>query len=260
MKQFIKYSLIVSLAFGAIVGCTKSKVVLDEKQFTSLLIDMHRTDGSLALTRVNGFNEGKNYAYYNDVFKKYGISRADFDSCMFYYSGQTALFSKMYDVVIDSLNKELTEKNRELSVVKARDTVNLFPYPDTLVFDTSSYYVTAHIDSLSAGLYNFSTIIQLEAIDKGKNNRITSYFVSSDLNDTLYVPHLDVKNDTLRQYYNWSQYVDSTYNQLVIKYIDSDNLGKLKYRNARAWNGQLFSPFLSRERRHSLQSAFDMRK
>lgn len=260
MRQFITYSLVVLLVFGAIVGCTKAKVRLDEKEFTSLLIDMHKADGTLAVTRTSGFNEGKNYAYYNDVFKKHGITRSDFDSCMFYYSAQTVLFSKMYDLVIDSLNKELTERNRELSIMKARDTINLFPYTDTIVFDTSSYFITAHIDSLSAGLYNFSTIIKFETLDKGKNNRITSYFVSVDQKDTLYVPHIEVKNDTLRQYYNWSQYIDSTYSQLVIKYIDSDNLSKLKNRNARAWKGELFSPFLPRERKHSLQSAFDMRK
>ena len=47
--------------------------------------------------------------YYNDLFAKYGITREDFDSCVTYYSLQSALFNKIYDVVIDTLSRRQTK-------------------------------------------------------------------------------------------------------------------------------------------------------
>ena len=77
--------LLILLLVG-FTGCSRKKVPLDEKKFTALLIDLHRTDGTLSVARgLSGLNELKNYAYYNDLFRKYGITRAEFDSCMYYY-------------------------------------------------------------------------------------------------------------------------------------------------------------------------------
>lgn len=67
--------LLVLLLVG-FTGCSRKKVPLDEKKFTALLIDLHRADGTLSVARgLSGLNELKNYAYYNDLFQKYGITR-----------------------------------------------------------------------------------------------------------------------------------------------------------------------------------------
>ena len=151
------------------IACSQKKVPLDQQQFTALLIDMHVADGTLAQTKgYSAENEKKNYAYYNSVFRKYGIDRAEFDSCMRYYSAQTALFSKLYDVVIDSLNKRLTDKNRVLNELRSRDSVNYFPRLDTIVLDTAHPVFTIVVDSLQAGLYRFATTIKFDTLDKGK--------------------------------------------------------------------------------------------
>ena len=73
-----------------------------------------------------GYNELKNYEYYNDVFRKYHIDKAEFDSCLYYYSAQTVLFSKMYDVVIDSIHRQLTAIEKVLNELKSKDSVNYF--------------------------------------------------------------------------------------------------------------------------------------
>lgn len=205
------------------IACSQKKVPLDQQQFTALLIDMHVADGTLAQTKgYSAENEKKNYAYYNSVFRKYGIDRAEFDSCMRYYSAQTALFSKLYDVVIDSLNKRLTDKNRVLNELRSRDSVNYFPRLDTIVLDTAHPVFTIVVDSLQAGLYRFATTIKFDTLDKGKNNRITAFFLTPDDKDTLHVREVKVLSDTLQHLYNWSQYIDSSYNRLVIKMVDTD--------------------------------------
>ena len=84
-----------------IVACTHKKAALDREKFTALLIDMHMADGALSLSQGYSTNhEKRNYAYYNSVFDKYGIDRAEFDSCMRYYSAQAALFDEIYDICL----------------------------------------------------------------------------------------------------------------------------------------------------------------
>lgn len=241
-------------------GCSRKKVPLDEKEFTALLIDMHRTDGSLAVLR--GLKSGppsRNYAYYNDLFQKHGITRADFDSCMYYYSGQTVRFSKIYDMVIDSLNKELTAVNLVLNELKSRDSVNWFPQPDTLSLD-SGRIVEVIVDSIVPGLYKFNTTIQFDTFDMGKNNRITSFFLSSDGEDTLRIRELRVMTDTLERKYSWSQYADSVYDRLVIRFVEADNPKKLEARRGRAWNTELFHPYISRQSEQRFKQTLERRR
>lgn len=228
------------------IACSQKKVPLDRQQFTALLIDMHVADGTLAQTKgYSAENEKKNYAYYNSVFRKYGIDRAEFDSCMRYYSAQTALFSKLYDVVIDSLNKRLTDKNRVLNELRSRDSVNYFPRLDTIVLDTAHPVFTIVVDSLQAGLYRFATTIKFDTLDKGKNNRITAFFLTPDDKDTLHVREVKVLSDTLQHLYNWSQYIDSSYNRLVVKMVDTDKSKKQHFRKGRIWGTTLYRPYIS---------------
>lgn len=81
-----------------------------------------------------------------------------------------------------------------------------------------------------------------------------------------------VSPDTLNRSYNWSQYVDSAYNQLVIRYMEvvprkertkTYKNGKvvqppkkdidLKEFGGVAWNNQLFRPYISRETENRLK-------
>lgn len=59
----------------SVVACTK-KVALNKDQFTALLIDMHMADGVLKIANPEHRDEKDNYLYYNDLFKKYGITRS----------------------------------------------------------------------------------------------------------------------------------------------------------------------------------------
>ena len=222
IRHYVRFSLWLLLAYA----CQKPTVPLDTEQFRSLLIDLHKVDGTLAVNRgMRGNNELKNYAYYNDLFQKYGISREDFDTCMYYYSAQTNLFSEMYDFVVDSLNKELTLADKVLKDLRVNDSVNYFPrifLSDSLLSDTLRLdsVVTVTIDSIVPGLYKFSTTLQFDSISSNRTRYIVSYFVSEDDRDTLWARHISVGLDTIRRSYNWSQYADSLCSRLVIRYMD----------------------------------------
>ncbi len=277
IRHYVRFSLWLLLAYA----CQKPTVPLDTEQFRSLLIDLHKVDGTLAVNRgMRGNNELKNYAYYNDLFQKYGISREDFDSCMYYYSAQTNLFSEMYDFVVDSLNKELTLADKVLKDLRVNDSVNYFPrifLSDSLLSDTLRLdsVVTVTIDSIVPGLYKFSTTLQFDSISSNRTRYIVSYFVSEDDRDTLWARHISVGLDTIRRSYNWSQYADSLCSRLVIRYMDvlprHERLNRSRNRTAksvkkeqpmdlkafhgRAWNNQLFRPYTPRGTENRLKQS-----
>lgn len=244
----VKYGVVLVLVFCSACGNDKEKPVLDQKEFTALLIDMHATDGILSINR--GFTldkEKKNYTYYNGLFEKYGITKAEFDSCMYFYSSQPQLFTKIYDAVIDTLSRRVTVEERILQKLRANDSLNYYKGPDTLVIDTFPFVYEYVLDSVRPGNYKFNVMVRFDTLDTGKNNRITSWFISSDNEDTLKVRDIKLVSDTLARHYQWSQYADSTYNRLVIRFLDADNLKKIKYRQVRIWDITLFKPYTSRK-------------
>ncbi len=264
IRNILMGGLVVLLLSG-VYSC-REKVPLSKEKFTSLLLDMHRVDGTLSVNRSSGGKHDlKNYAYYNYLFRKYGITRAEFDSCMYYYSAQTVAFSKMYDMIIDSLNKQLTAVDMVLNALKANDSVNYFPVSDTIRLD-NVYRVV--VDSIVPGLYKFSTTLQFDSVTSVRLRRISSFFLSGNGADTLKIRDIIVVPDTNRRNYNWSQYADSVYSRLVINYMEeipadkrfpSYKKGKLvkpdkkekvydlKDFGGKSWNNQLFRPYISRE-------------
>ncbi len=72
IRNILMGGLVVLLLSG-VYSC-REKVPLSKEKFTSLLLDMHRVDGTLSVNRSSGGKHDlKNYAYYNDLFRKYGI-------------------------------------------------------------------------------------------------------------------------------------------------------------------------------------------
>ena len=83
MISFIRKGILIIMACvgGVIGGCESKKVPLNKEQFTNLLIDLHKVDGTLSVYRGigQGYNELKNSEYYNDVLRKYNNDKAEFD-------------------------------------------------------------------------------------------------------------------------------------------------------------------------------------
>jgi len=189
MKRFI----IIILLFTSFAAC-KEELPLDLNQFKDLLLDMHRTDGILsAERRSSGIDEKENYKYYNNLYKKYGINKAEFDECMLYYSSEIKEFSEMYDDILDSLNRELTKVNRVMKILKKNDTINLMENVDTIFLTKYRKDTILRIDSLKAGNYKFKCRVRFDSTDKSKNNMINSYFLalvskkdSIHVRDTIY--------------------------------------------------------------------------
>lgn len=71
-----------------------------------VMIDLHKTD---ALIQVAGLQYGHNEAmnlYYAQVLEKHGVTQAQFDSSLVWYTAHPQLFDKIYPKVIAQLEAE----------------------------------------------------------------------------------------------------------------------------------------------------------
>jgi len=79
---------------------------IPEKQFVSVLVDIHIADAGL-----NVVNLKKNYAnfnaddYYDHVLKKHNVTKEQFNETIKYYSFNLNDFDRIYDQVISELSK-----------------------------------------------------------------------------------------------------------------------------------------------------------
>ena len=105
----------------AIVGC-RPRGVLSNKEMRNVLYDLHRVDGAL---QVAGYNYGHNQelaAYYKTVLDEHGVTQAEFDSSLVWYTDNPQIFNKIYPKVIARLQEDVDyqEQLREERLEKRR--------------------------------------------------------------------------------------------------------------------------------------------
>ena len=89
----------------SLAGC-RPRYVLSSKQMRAVLHDLHRAD---AILQVAGYNYGNDEAlakYYQRVLDKHGITQAQFDSSLVWYTDHPQRFDKIYPRVVASLEEE----------------------------------------------------------------------------------------------------------------------------------------------------------
>lgn len=118
--------------------------VLSSRQMRQVLHDLHRAD---AIMQVAGYNYGHDEAlakYYQAVLDSHGITQAQFDSSMVWYTDHPQIFDKIYPRVVADLEREqqeflaLNEETENKSAVEPRKlpdmdsirTIYQHGYPD----------------------------------------------------------------------------------------------------------------------------------
>lgn len=101
MKQFITI-LCVALA---IVGC-RPDGVLSNKEMRDVLYDLHRMDGALQTAGYNYGHDEEVSAYYQSVLDSHGITQAQFDSSLVWFTDNPQIFNKIYPKVVARLQAD----------------------------------------------------------------------------------------------------------------------------------------------------------
>lgn len=99
-KQFIYGCVICSLLL--LSSCDgRPKGVLSKSEMTDVVTEMHKLDGALSEKGLLYNHDAEKQLYYNSVFKKYGITQAEFDSSLVWYTKNPKRFELVYlDVML----------------------------------------------------------------------------------------------------------------------------------------------------------------
>jgi hypothetical protein len=90
----------------SVTDLQKPDSLISRTQMIRILTDVHLTEAALVYMKTKG-ETSKNLTddYYNAVFSKYKISRKNFESNFDYYKRDQEDLIKMYDEVINNLEK-----------------------------------------------------------------------------------------------------------------------------------------------------------
>lgn len=104
MKEFRWF--IVLLVAVCCIGC-RPKGILSSRQMRDIMYDLHRVDGMMDVMQMGtGYDEAL-ARYYQSVLDRHGVSQAQFDSSLVWYTDNPALFDKIYPKVMDRLDQDV---------------------------------------------------------------------------------------------------------------------------------------------------------
>jgi hypothetical protein len=168
------------------------KGILRDNDLVDLLVEMHYMENIFSVaTDYYTYTPGKydTLDYYQELFDKYGITRADFERTLEYYSFHPPRFEILYNRVVDELSRMLTETEmaqseaiRALSETEAGRTDQLWGMDENWLFpgtDTNKM-ISFAIPVAGPGIYTFSADIRLDRNDYSVNPFVNIWFWYDD--------------------------------------------------------------------------------
>ncbi len=148
-NRYVLFVVLCACTLG-LTGC-RPKGILHSSEMREVLVDLHKTD---ALLQVSGLQYGHNEAldiYYAQVLEKHGITQAQFDSSIVWYTDHPLLFNKIYPKVEAEIKAERTafqtEYAAELNLIPEETTwESVQSNPETFTLDQldSTIWVNLH--------------------------------------------------------------------------------------------------------------------
>ncbi|MBO7502469.1 MAG: DUF4296 domain-containing protein [Bacteroidales bacterium] len=112
MKQKVLLCLLVLPLL--VVGC-RPRNVLSVHQMKEVLYDLHRVEGLLSVYGYEWQLDSTMVKYYGAVLDKHGITQAQFDSSLVWYTDHPQMFDKIYPHIIQRLEAEQKELSEQLT-------------------------------------------------------------------------------------------------------------------------------------------------
>jgi len=216
-----------------------------------MLFDIHLTDG--IMTSKNISNRGKEYRpsyYYNSIYKKYNITPDQFDSCVNFYTQNSALYEKIYERLIDSLNRMETQFRIAMkdSLVVC-DTVNLWKGRKRIRL-TSKHRkdLSFAIPVSENGIYTVRAMIKRFEDDQSEKPKLEVYFWKEDTTqngERIYFDEIPInRSKDFIKYETQLEYIDSTYKELrgsIISWsnVDSNFTQRIEVKDIMIFNPQI---------------------
>jgi len=117
-KIFILFCL--SLFLFSCQQDSPPKGIIEKEKMINVMVDFQITDAYLNQVSNQDTMKMQAHTRYNYIFKKYDIDSATFSKSLDYYSRRTEEFNKMFNSVLDSLNKMESTVRRTDSLTNAK--------------------------------------------------------------------------------------------------------------------------------------------
>lgn len=105
MAKGYRYIGILILCAVFLVGC-RPKGVLSSHKMRVVLVDLHKTEAMLQVAGLGIKDQDIKSIYYAQVLERHGVTQAEFDSSLVWYTAHPQLFDKIYPKVMADLKKE----------------------------------------------------------------------------------------------------------------------------------------------------------
>jgi hypothetical protein len=219
-----------------LVACEgRPKGVLNQNEMTSILTDLHKLDGCLYEKGYQFGHFPDKAPYYNFVLKKHGITQAEFDSSLVWYTKNPKKFEKIYtDVLIQLTNLDNEIKagkyhpfdSAELAIMR----INLWKKGIKYNFTKDSTRTNLNFEiadsTLLLGDVYILKFLQRIAPEDSSTNRhaVLRINYANGKTDSVYcISH----NDSLLRRYTFRL---SATKKLKIKSLSGELLGSTKYK------------------------------
>ncbi len=215
--------IILSLLFITLsCGDRKTRHVLPEETFQQLLIEMHLADGISYARNIGNFARADSVNYTNAIYNKFGITSAQFDSTVAYYSNHPSEYEEIYNVVLDSLRAMEARLEQEMRLEKERmeNDPNLWYQRNEYNLPESGAQeeIFFSIPIQKTGLYSISVDATVYQDDQSKEPGLEVFFwkqTPAQGQDTLNYKRLDYdKTGQTAKYHTSLQLKDPSYTHL----------------------------------------------
>ena len=235
-----------------------AKGVISQNRFVDLLVDIHFYEGVfISIEDMASYQRDINHDtvdYYQGIFEKHGVTREQFKKSFNYYSYNPSQFERLYNRVIDELNRRMSEAEmRELELLEhsLADTSpeigseNLwdlsedwsFPGPDT------NKMISFKIPAKGPGTYTFSANIIINRRDVSENPTVSLWFWYDDGTDYGYrdnfIPFRLEKDGRERQVTVSRELTNPDVTHVKGRVLDLTNPADIEERHARVSNIRL---------------------
>jgi len=210
-----RFTFLILIVFSLIAGsCSGRKKKLEkrnlipEKEFVSILTDIHLADGLLALPKINTwFSSLDSISTYYQIIEKHGYTKENMDNTMkYYFIKNPKKLNKIYDQVLGILS-EMESRVEKESIMEMARISNLWPgkdyysFPNILGKDSTMFDITLY----RTGIYTLSYSATLFPDDQSLNPGAIVYSCSPDSIETggkKYIKTIDYLKDGRPHSYN----------------------------------------------------------
>lgn len=224
MSRYV--SCIIALLLTIVMFSCKPSMpdkYLKPSEMADILFDYHLAEGMQNVLQDNDSIAMR--AYELSILNKYGVSKADFDSSLVYYTRHTAMLEKVYDDVVDRLNRESSlyggaQIGLNGEFVNSADTTNVWQSSPSCIL--SPY----------AGVNRLSFEIKADSSyhegDKLMFDFDTQFIYQDGMRDALAVLAVTYANDSV-------EVVNSTVSSSAHFHLQINNTGRLKIKSVRGF-------------------------